>query len=264
MSELEFDQRGAVAQLTLARPEARNALSLTMLEELAAALAAVRDDPEVRVLVLGAQGPAFCAGIDISLIDGGGTGGPGSPLSYKRLLVERIQPLVLALAELPKPVLAAVGGSAVGAGMDIALACDMRLAGRSASFSESYVRLGLAPGAGGCHFLPRLVGRAKALELLLTGEKVDAQEAERLGLVNRVVADEDLPATVAELAERLAAVPPRAVATIKQAAYQSEATDLRTSLAAMSSHVAVLATGADSAEALQAMRERRDPIFKGE
>ena len=147
--------------------------------------------------------------------------------------------------------------------MDMALMCDIWLAESSARFSEGYVRVGLVPGDGGCYFLPRLVGSAKAMELLLTGDFVDAEEAERIGIVNHVYPDDRLMEETTTLAERLAGGPPVAIAMIKRALYQSANCDLRTALDLISSHMAVVQTTSDSNEAYAAFVEKRTPIFEG-
>ncbi len=164
---------------------------------------------------------------------------------------------------LGKPVIAAVNGPAVGAGLDMALMCDMRFAARSARFAESYVRLGLVPGDGGCFYLPRLVGVARALELLLTGDVIEAIEAERIGMVNRVYDDDQLLTEVYKFATRLAAGPPLVLKMIKQAVYESMRTDLRTSLDLISSHMVVVQSSYDGQEAMAAFREKRTPVFEG-
>jgi enoyl-CoA hydratase/carnithine racemase len=167
------------------------------------------------------------------------------------------------LEDLDKPVLAAVNGVAVGAGMDMALMCDIRFAARSARFSEGYVRVGLVPGDGGCYYLPRLVGTAKALELLWTGDFVDAEEALRLGLVSQVHPDEELLSATYAFARRLAEGPPVAIRLIKRAVHQSARTDLRTALDLISSHQAVVQSTHDSKEAYAAFRQKRKPLFEG-
>jgi enoyl-CoA hydratase/carnithine racemase len=141
--------------------------------------------------------------------------------------------------------------------------CDMRFAARSARFAESYVRLGLVPGDGGCFYLPRLIGVARALELLLTGDVIEAIEAERIGMVNRVYDDEQLLTEVYEFATRLAAGPPLVLKMIKQAVYESMRTDLRTSLDLISSHMVVVQSSYDGQEAMAAFREKRTPVFEG-
>ncbi len=152
---------------------------------------------------------------------------------------------------------------AVGAGLDMALMCDIRFAARSARMSEGYIRVGLVPGDGGCYFLPRLVGPAKALELLLTGDPVDGEEAARIGMVNRVCDDAELLDTTYAFAGRLAAVSPVAAAMIKRTVYQAERMDLRASLDLISSHMAIVQSTADYAEAQAAFTERRPARFIG-
>src|SRR5581483_5158011 len=149
-----------------------------MIDAWAAALAGARTDGDVRVVVLTGAGDGFCSGVDLGRYDPGSA--EPTPLERKRTLTDRIHRVAYALEDLDKPVIAAVNGVAVGAGMDMALMCDIRLAARSARFSEGYIRVGLVPGDGGCYYLPRLVGTAKALELLLTGDFVDGEEAAAL------------------------------------------------------------------------------------
>jgi enoyl-CoA hydratase/carnithine racemase len=263
MPEVELDVAGGIASLRLNRPQRRNAMTIAMTDEVAALVERCRTDPEVRVIVLRAAGDAFCSGVDLDFLEPGERGLSASPLELKRILTDHVQRIALAVEDVGKPVIAAVNGAAVGAGMDLALMCDIRFAGTSARFSETYVRIGLVPGAGGCHLLPALVGRAKAMELLLGGEFVDAAEAHRIGLVNRVVPDHELEAEVDAFAARVAAASPLAVTTIRQATRQADACDLRTSLAMISSHLGVIASTADASEALAAAREKRAPIFTG-
>ncbi|MFF3566575.1 enoyl-CoA hydratase-related protein [Nocardia jiangxiensis] len=160
--------------------------------------------------------------------------------------------------------IAAVDGVAVGAGMDMALACDIRLASDRARFSEAYVRVGLIPGDGGAHLLPRIVGQARALELLWTGRFVDAYEALELGLVLSVHTPEELTAESARLCRRLADGPPLAVQAIKRLVRQGEYTDFRTSLSMVAAEQAVIQSTKDSKEAIAAFREKRAPVFTGE
>ena len=162
-----------------------------------------------------------------------------------------------ALERLDTPVIAAVNGAAVGAGMDMALMCDMRFAGRSARFSEGYIRAGLIPGDGACYFLPRLVGLAKALELLLSADFVDAAEALRIGIVNRVYDDDVLLAETLAFAGRLAHSPPVHLRLIKRNVYQSYQNDLHSALELAASHMGIVRTLEDSKEAVTALLERR-------
>jgi enoyl-CoA hydratase/carnithine racemase len=257
MGDLEYTVAEGVGTILLNRPHRKNAFTAAMIEDWAAALVQARDDPAVRVVVVTGAGDAFCSGADLD------TTGARTTLERRESLTRRIHRIPLALADLDKPVIAAVNGVAVGAGMDLALMCDLRVLARSARLSEGYIRVGLIPGAGGAYFLPRLVGTAKALELMLTGEFIDAEEAGRLGIANKVVDDADLVRVSAELAARIAAQPPVAVGLIKRAVYQSARSDLRTSLDLVASHLAVVSSTEDSAEALAAFRDRRPGRFTG-
>ena len=260
MADLEYTVADGIGTILLNRPHRKNAFTLDMIDTWAQALRDARTDPEVRVVVLTGAGDAFCSGVDL---DRRQDATPATPLERKENLSERIHRIPFALEDLDKPVIAAINGVAVGAGMDMALMCDMRIMARSARLSEGYVRVGLVPGDGGCYYLPRLVGTAKALELLLTGDFIDAEEAGRLGIANHVVEDADLAGAVATLARKIADGPPVAIRTIKRAVYQSARSDLRTALDLISSHMAVVTSTEDSAEALAAFREKRPAHFIG-
>jgi enoyl-CoA hydratase/carnithine racemase len=262
MSDLLWDVHDGVATLTLNRPHRKNAFTFEMIEQWADHLVAARTDDDIRVVVLTGAGDAFCSGVDLdSFAPADGT--RPAPLARRRDLSDTIHRVALALEDLDKPVIAAVSGVAVGAGMDMALMCDIRLVSRSARFSEGYVKVGLVPGDGGCYFLPRVVGLPKALELLLTGDMIDADEAYRIGIANQVYDDVVFPEAVAAFAARLAAAPPVTIRLIKRATYQSARSDLRTSLDLIASHMAVVGSTADSAEALAAFREKRAPSYIG-
>jgi len=260
MADLEYTVADGIGTILLNRPHRKNAFTLDMIDTWAEALRDARTDPDVRVLVLTGAGDAFCSGVDL---DRRQDATPATPLQRKENLTERIHRIPLALEDLDKPVIAAINGVAVGAGMDMALMCDMRIMARSARLSEGYVRVGLVPGDGGCYYLPRLVGTAKALELLLTGDFIDAEEAGRLGIANHVVDDAELAGAVHTLARKIADGPPVAIRTIKRAVYQSARSDLRTALDLISSHMAVVTSTEDSAEALAAFREKRPAHFVG-
>jgi enoyl-CoA hydratase/carnithine racemase len=259
MADLEYEVKDGVGTILLNRPDRKNAFTPAMIDDWAGALGDAGTDPDVRALVLTGAGDGFCSGADLDTLHQG----EPTPLDVKRNLTHRIHRVAYAMQELDKPVIAAVNGVAVGAGMDMALMCDIRLAARSARFSEGYVRVGLVPGDGGCYFLPRLVGTARALELLLTGDFVDAVEAERIGIVSHVYDDGRLMEKAMELAHRLAGGPPVAIAMIKRALYQSIDCDLRTALDLISSHMAVVQSTSDSKEALAAFVEKREPVFQG-
>lgn len=259
MADLEYTVEDGVGTILLNRPAKKNAFTMEMIDEWAAALISARTDPDVRaILVTGADG-AFCSGVDL----GGFDRGERTPLDRKQVLTDRIHRIAYALEDLDKPVIAAVNGVAVGAGMDMALMCDIRLAASSARMSEGYIRVGLVPGDGGAYFLPRLTGTAKALELLWTGDFVDAAEAAELGIVSHVYDDAEFRDKALAFVKRLAAQPPINIAMIKRAVYQSARADLRTALDLISSHMAVVQSTHDSQEAMAAFREKRTPNFEG-
>ena len=259
MADLEYTVADGIGTILLNRPHRKNAFTSEMIDQWARILVEARTDPDVRVIVLTGAGDAFCSGVDLSSMDGERP----SPLQRKEHLTDHIHRIPYALEDLDKPVIAAINGVAVGAGMDMALMCDMRIIARSARLSEGYIRVGLVPGDGGCYYLPRLVGQAKALELLLTGDFIGADEAARIGIANHVVDDDDLIAATTRLARKLADAPPVAVRTIKRAVYQSARADLRTALDLISSHMSVVTSTQDSAEALAAFREKRPGRYVG-
>jgi enoyl-CoA hydratase/carnithine racemase len=248
-----------VATITLNRPRRKNAFTLPMVNRWADLLTQAERDPCVGAIVVTGAGDSFSSGIDLDALEAI----EHSALGRRRMLTENIHRVALTLDRLDKPVIAAVAGAAVGAGMDMALMCDMRIAGESAYFSEAYVRIGVVPGDGGCYYLPRLVGTAKAMELLLTGDRVDATEALRIGLVNRVVPDNELASYVQGFARRLAAGPPVATRLIKRTVYQSASIDLATALSLVASHMGVVMTTDDHVEALAAAKEQRDGNYTG-
>ena len=257
--DILYSVTNAVATLTLNRPARRNAFTLSMVNLWADLLLRADADPDVRVIVITGGNEAFCAGIDLDAL----AGVDPSALARREFLTKDIHRVALTLDRIDKPVIAAVAGSAVGAGMDMALMCDMRIAAESARFSAAYVRLGVVPGDGGCYYLPRLIGTAKALELLLTGDTVTGAEAKELGFVNTVVPDAELLAHAQDLAERIARQAPLAVSLIKRTVYQSADIDLRTALDLVASHMGVIMTTHDHQEALAALRENRPGAFQG-
>ncbi|CAN7718803.1 enoyl-CoA hydratase-related protein [Variovorax paradoxus] len=260
MADLELGTHDGVMVATLNRPDKKNATSKEMLEALRTALEQANDDETIRCFVLTGAGNAFCSGGDLGRRSK--EMGDPTPLERKNQLAHT-QRLALAIEQFEKPLIAAVNGPAVGAGMDLSLMCDIRFAAASARFSEGYIKVGLIPGNGGCWFLPRLVGTARALELLWTGDHVDAQEALRIGLVNRVIADNELMPETLAFAKRLAEGPPLQQRDIKKLMYQGLRTDLRTSLEAVTTHMAVVQSTADYKEAIQAFKEKRKAVFTG-
>jgi enoyl-CoA hydratase/carnithine racemase len=258
-SEIELNVADGVATITLNRPYRRNAFTLPMIHAWADALEDAARDSAVGAIVLTGAGAAFCSGIDLDVL----AGLENTPLARRVMLTDHIHRIPLICDRLDKPLIAAVGGPAVGAGMDMALMCDLRLVSESAYFSAAYVRIGVVPGDGGAYYLPRLVGVAKALELLLTGDRVDAQQALQIGLANRVVPDAELADAAHSLAARLAAGPPIATRMIKRLVYQSASIDLPTALNLVASQMGIAMLTDDHLEAVAALEEKRRPAFQG-
>ena len=257
--ELLYEVKDRVATLTLNRPDKMNAFTGPMIERWAWALGEAQRDPEVNVVVVTGAGKAFCAGGDVARM---GQGEP-TPLDHKNMLWEHIHRVPKALEQMDKPVIAMVNGAAVGAGMGMAVMCDLRVASDAARFSTGYVRVGLVPGDGDTYFLPRLIGSAKALELLWTADFIEAADAERLGIVNRVVPADRLAEETYALARKIAEGPQIPIRMIKRLVYQSLRLDLRTHLDLVSSHMAVVRETEDHKEGVQAFKDKRPPKFTG-
>ena len=236
-AHLKFSVADGIARIVLDRPERMNAFTFEMIDAWTAALEQCRTDDAVRVVIITGTGSSFCSGGDIVEM---GDRLEHTPEQRKNELFQRIERIPLALEDLDKPVIAVVNGVATGAGMDMALMCDIRYAAQSARFAETYVKVGLVPGAGGAHFLPRLVGVSKALELFLTGDFIDAQEALRIGIVNKVFPDQTLTEEVDKIVRRMASAPGLTLRMTKRAIYQGMRNDLRTNLDLISSHYAVI------------------------
>lgn len=262
MSEpvLHLHRQDGIATLVLNRPERLNALNLELAGELEAALKRVADDPSVRAVVLTGAGRAFCAGGDVREFQE--VRRKGDPRELQAVVVGGKE-IVLAIRRMPKPVVAAVNGPAAGAGANLALACDLRLASDQASFMQAFVRVGLHPDFGGTYFLPRLVGPARAAELIYLGDVVDARTAERWGLVNRVVPQERLEQDTRELAARLAAAPPLPLALAKKALFERLEPDLEAMLDYEIAAQARCFVSEDALEGFTAFVEKRAPVFRG-
>jgi enoyl-CoA hydratase/carnithine racemase len=254
-----YDVKEHVAVLTLNRPEVKNAFSPEMIRLWREHLVRAQEDEAVRVVVVTGAGDTFCSGGDIrDMADG-----KLQSWDMKRFLWDGVHRIVLALEDMDKPVIAAINGAAMGAGMDMAIMCDLRVCSDRARLAESYIMMGLVPGDGGAFFLPRLVGVSKALELLLTGDVINPEEALRLGIVNRVVVHENLMAEALGLARKIAGRPPLAVRMMKRAVYQGLTVTLRGHLDYISSQLSLLSETADHREAALAFLEKRKPLFKG-
>ena len=255
-----FESAGGVARLTLNRPERLNSFNVTMHGEVREALARVASDSTARVLVVTGAGRGFCAGQDLG-DRSVSPGGVGADLGES--IEKYYKPLVLALRGLPIPVIAAVNGVAAGAGANIALACDLVIAARSASFVQAFAKLGLIPDSGGTWFLPRLVGNARALGLALLGDKLPAEQAAEWGLIWRCVEDAQLEDVVAGFARQFAAAPTLGLARTKQALYESWSRTLEQQLDAERDWQRELGRTADYAEGVAAFTEKRAPHFRG-
>jgi enoyl-CoA hydratase/carnithine racemase len=250
---------GSIATLTLNRPEAKNAFSHEMITLWNQYLKEAREDPHVKVIIVTGNGDTFCSGGDIrNMADG-----KLRSWDMKRFVWDGVHRIVLTLEDLDKPVIAAINGSALGAGLDMAIMCDLRVCSDRAKLSESYILMGLVPGDGGAYFLPRLIGIGKALELFLTGDIISPQKALEIGLVNQVVPHDQLMEETMVLAEKIASKPPLAVRMTKRAVYQSQTSTLRSHLDYISSQLALLTETQDHQEAARAFLERRKPFFTG-
>lgn len=254
---LRVEVDGPVATLTLDRPAALNALTVPIKVALREALESIAADREVRAVVLTGAGRAFCAGQDLAERDEP----DAAPLEIE--VRERYNPIIRALRSMGQPVIAAVNGVAAGAGASLAFACDMRIASEEARFVLAFGRIGLVPDSGATWFLPRLVGPAKAAELALVGDPVDAAQALRLGLVSKVVPGPELMSEARALAERLAAGAPLALALTKGALQRSMTIDLDQALEGEAKLQGIAGASADHAEGLAAFREKRPPRFSG-
>lgn len=263
-SLVQRDQHAGVLTLTLRQPTRLNALSTAMLAELGEALRTAQRDQAVRALVLTGEGRAFSAGADLTefeLPDKGSGGQPQPALGD--LLRTLVNPIVLRLQAIEKPILAAVNGVCAGAGMSLALACDVRYAAESARFIQAFVHIGLVPDAGSTYFLPRLVGTSKALELAWTGQPLSAQEALDLGIANRVVPDAEVLGETQALAARLAEGPRAAMGLIKRGFRQAHELPLERLLELEAAYQEIASRTDDFVEGVAAFREKRTARFGG-
>lgn len=259
----EMDADGIVT-LILNDPDTRNAISdLPMIEAIIDAVSEVNSDKSARVVILTGSGSAFSSGGNIKKM--GATGGLNDPSPARTRLNYRdgIQRIPTLFESLEIPVIAAVNGPAIGAGCDLTLMCDIRIAGESARFAESFVKLGLVPGDGGAWLLPRVVGFSKACEMALTGDVVDAAEALSIGLVSRVVPDDQLMTEARKIALKVAANPTHAARMTKRLLRQASQMSLHGILEASAAYQALSHSTADHAEAVAAMLERRSPSYTG-
>jgi 2-(1,2-epoxy-1,2-dihydrophenyl)acetyl-CoA isomerase len=255
-----FARDAGIARLTLNRPDRLNSFNDAMHAEVRDALARVKADASLRVLLLTGAGRGFCAGQDL----GDRAVTPGSePVDLGASIERNYKPLILTLRSLPLPVVCAVNGVAAGAGANIALACDIVIAAKSASFIQAFSKIGLIPDAGGTYFLPRLVGTARAIGLSMLGERLIAEQAAEWGLIWQCVEDAELRATVEKLLRTLAGAPTGALAAAKRALYASGSSDLETQLDLERDLQRALGRSPDYREGVTAFAEKRAPRFVG-
>ncbi|MEQ9637190.1 MAG: enoyl-CoA hydratase-related protein [Devosia marina] len=246
---------GAIALVRLNRPEVRNALNLTIRQEMAAIFRDLADDTSLRCVVLTGNEQAFAAGADIADM---------SRIDAIEMYHRHTERLWAAVGECPVPVIAAVNGFALGGGLELAMHADIIVAGKSAQLGQPEVKVGIMPGAGGTQRLTRAVGKFRAMLMCLTGEIISAQEAFEMGLISRLVEDDAVLDTALKLAEKIAALPPIAVAQIKEVILAGADAPLSTALALERKAVQVLFASRDKAEGMNAFLEKRKPTYTGE
>jgi 2-(1,2-epoxy-1,2-dihydrophenyl)acetyl-CoA isomerase len=253
-----LDRAGSIATITLNRPDARNALDMVMRRELAAVLDEIESDASARVVILTGAGGNFCSGGDVKTMrDKRHTAAEG------RARVELLNRMVLRLVDFPRPTIAMVDGYAVGAGSNLALCCDLIVASDRAKFGELFWKIGLVPDGGGTWLLPRVVGMARAKELIFTADIIDAAEAARIGLVNRVVPVAELEKTTRALAEKIAAGPPSVLRMAKHMVNRAATSDLAAALDLEAFSQGMAIAGEDHQEGLSAFFDKRPPKFTG-
>jgi len=255
-------KEGHIATITMNRPEMMNALNTQMLQEMVAAIDEIACNDDVRVVVLTGAGRVFCSGADIS--EGGKASGlSGTPVEMHHNLRNSYQKVALRLQRLDKPTIAMVNGAAVGAGCDFAFACDMRVGSEKARFRNGFVRVGLIPGGGGTWLYTRLMGLGRGLEFLFTGDFLEAEEAEHIGVLNKIVPADDLERETMELAQKIANNPPLAVQMSKMMAYKALDSDLEAALEQAAACQALALSSEDHREGVNAFIEKREAQFKG-
>jgi enoyl-CoA hydratase/carnithine racemase len=260
--DIIYTEEGGIATMTLNRPDKMNALSAGMRESMYRVVENISQDKKMRVLIITGAGRAFCSGADVVSL----AGNANRPTSQERsgeIGTERLSVHVL-MQKCEKPIIAAINGVAAGAGLDLAMACDIRIASDKARFAELYIRRGLFPVEGGIYLLPRIVGVDRACELIWTGDMIDAKEAQSIGLVTKVVPHEELEIATRELAEKLTKAAPLAIQKAKRAIYAGLNMNLETSMKYIQPLMREILQSKDHKEGTQAFLEKREPIFRGE
>ena len=265
MSFALYEKSGRIATVTLNRPEARNAIgTLEDCQDLSNALMRAHDDPEVSAVILTGAGKAFCSGGDLKAIrERTGIGPQSKPDGTRANYRRGVQQIIRTLADVEVATIAAINGPAIGLGMDIGILCDMRIAAASAKLASSFVKVGIIPGDGGAWILTQAIGSTRAAEMILTGDQIDAEEAARIGLVNKTVPDDQLMAEARKLAERVAVNPPRAVRLAKRLLRESQHGRLSDVMELSAAFQALAHETADHKEAVDAFSDKRTPKFTG-
>ena len=261
--DLRYEKDASLAIITLDREEARNAYSDDMIDSITRAFDAAEVDDEVRCVVITGAGGTFSGGGDLKLMADHEGMFAGNPVQLRSAYLRGIHRVPRRLARFEKPVIAAINGPAIGAGLDLACMCDIRIAANGARFGSTFVKLGLIPGDGGAYLLSRVVGFPRALDLVMTGRLIDTLEAERIGLVHDVVEPNDLMETARKWAGRIAANAPLAVRLAKSAVYHSWDLGLDAALNLAATYQGIVQNTEDHDEGVRAMMERRTPQFKG-
>ncbi len=261
MKDLVLEKEGHVAVLTLNRPEKMNAINAEMRETLPRALEEIQADDSVRALILTGAGRGFCSGADVAVQAARAAGQVVE--TSRQTLLQLVGSVILGFEKVNKPIIAAVNGIAAGVGLTMTLACDIRIASASARFAAIWVKRGLIADGGATLLLPLTVGMEKALELAFTGDIIDAQEAERIRLVSRVVPHEELLSRAKALAEKIASGPPISVELVKRVMWEKIRNQLREQLLFESYAQNVCRSTQDQKEAVKAFMEKREPQFKG-
>lgn len=260
-ADIRVEKKDGIVLLTLNRPDRLNAVTWDSWQEITQAVGRLEEDDEARVLVVTGSGRGFCSGTDLAAAAAaGGVAPPGGSRS------ERLRSRYLAAADIlacPKPSIAAVNGVAAGGGLSLCLACDIRIASQEARFSAIWSRRALVPDFGCSYILPRIVGMSKALELMYTGQMIDAQEALAIGLVSQVVAAEELMPTALALAERIAKGPPMAIELAKRLAYRGWRQEVEAQVEYEEHLQRLCIESEDAQEGVRSFLEKREPVFKG-
>jgi len=263
--EILFKQENSIAILTLNRPDIRNAITgKEIIEEIEYVCKTVNENMDIKVLIITAADPAFSAGGNVKDMAAKKGMFGGTPAQLMENYRKNVQRIPLAVHEVAVPTIAAVNGPAIGAGCDLSLMCDMRIASEKAKFGETFLSVGLIPGDGGAYFLPRVVGMARACELTFTGDVIDAKRAFEIGMVNDVVAHEKLMGNADVLAKKIASKPAEALRMAKRLLYMGQETTLKHLLEQSAAYQSLCHNTKDHMEALNAMFEKRKPEFKGE